>query len=389
MKKKVLIIFKYPHQWNTPCISKFSNFYDIEHLYLSNLENKNFIELINHINALIKNKKIDIVVFDVDYFKFINFFFISEIICKKKILLTGDDIGLHELHSITASACDLVLTHCPLSVLKYREKGYEAHLFYCELNNFKKIDAVKKDIDVLFYGHITPDRKEFLDYIVESGISLKNVGHTDEFTNLPIEELAKIISKSKIVLQLSKTRTNSVLNYESERVFRFYYQFKGRMIVAGYIGSACVAEYAPGTELVFSEDELPTFYTKEECVKILKKVLQDENLLKMHTDKLNLRVNDFCDDIKNFQPIYNTIEKKNSRKVVLSKIPYWYLRISAKYILIKNIRLSNLIKIIFLLKIIFKMVKNSNFLTKFLVLTESFFNILWYSFALTFKSKNK
>lgn len=388
MRNKALIIFKYPHQWNVPCISKFSNFYDIEHLYISNLKNKNFVELTNHINEIIKNKKIDVVVFDVDYFKFLNFFFINEIICKKKILLTGDDIGLHELHSITASACDLVLTHCPLSVLKYREKGYEAHLFYCELNNIKKTGNVKKDIDVLFYGHITPDRKEFLDYISESGISLKNVGHSTEIVGLPIQELTEVISRSKIVLQLSKTRTNSVLNYGSERAFRFYYQFKGRMIIAGYLGSACVAEYAPGTELVFSKDELPTFYTKEECVKILKKILQDENLLKMHTDKLNLRVNDFCDDIKNFQPIYNTIEKKSSRKVVLSKIPYWYLRISAKYILIKNIKLSNFIKTIFQLKIVFKMTKNSNFLTKFLVLTESVFNIFWYSFLLTFKTKN-
>ena len=108
----------------------------------------------------------------------------------------------------------------------------------------------------------------------------------------------------------------------------------------------------------------------------------------MHTDKLNLRVNDFCDDIKNFQPIYNTIEKKSSRKVMLSKIPYWYLRISAKYILIKNIKLSNFIKTIFQLKIVFKMTKKSNFLIKFLVLTESVFNIFWYSFLLTFKTKN-
>ena len=93
---------------------------------------------------------------------------------------------------------------------------------------------------------------------------------------LPKDELLNLVSKSKIIIQLSKTRTTSVLNYASESVFKFYYQFKGRMIVAGYLGSACVAEYAPGTELLFSEDELPTFFTKEECVKILKKLLKDE-----------------------------------------------------------------------------------------------------------------
>ena len=129
MKKKVLIIFKYPHVWNKVGIDKFSNYYDTEFLYISNLKNKNFTEIVNHINNLIKSKSIEIVVFDVDYFKFINFFFIEKINSKKKILLTGDDIGLHEFHSVTASAFDFVLTEWPWSVLKYREKGYDGHVF--------------------------------------------------------------------------------------------------------------------------------------------------------------------------------------------------------------------------------------------------------------------
>ena len=72
MKKKVLIIFKYPHVWNASGINKFSNYYDTEFLYISDLKNKNFTEIINYINDLIKTKNIEIVVFDVDYFKFIN-----------------------------------------------------------------------------------------------------------------------------------------------------------------------------------------------------------------------------------------------------------------------------------------------------------------------------
>ena len=387
MKKKVLIIFKYPHVWNKAGIDKFLNYYDTEFLYISNLKNKNFTEIVNHINNLIKSKSIEIVVFDVDYFKFINFFFIEKINSKKKILLTGDDIGLHEFHSVTASACDIVLTHCPLSVLKYREKGYDAHFFYCEYNKLIKNNEVKKEIDVLFYGHLTSDRKNFLDYIAKEGISLTNVGHEEEVVGLPKDELLNLVSKSKIIIQLSKTRTTSVLNYASESVFKFYYQFKGRMIVAGYLGSACVAEYAPGTELLFSEDELPTFFTKEECVKILKKLLEDDELLAKHTKKLNLRINDLCDDKKNFEPIYNAIEKSNHRKVELIKIPYWYLRIAAKYILLRNIKLSNLIKTIFQFKIIFSIIKDSNFLIKFSIISEAIVNTLWFSFISTFKSK--
>ena len=53
MKNKVLIIFKYPReQWNTPIINKFSNFYDIEYLYISDYKNKNFTEIVNEIYSL-------------------------------------------------------------------------------------------------------------------------------------------------------------------------------------------------------------------------------------------------------------------------------------------------------------------------------------------------
>ena len=72
MKKKVLIVFKYPHGWNNQVIKKFSNYYDTEHLYINDLENINFKEVVNKINNLIKSKNIEIVVFDADYFKFIN-----------------------------------------------------------------------------------------------------------------------------------------------------------------------------------------------------------------------------------------------------------------------------------------------------------------------------
>ena len=91
MKKKVLIIFKYQrHHWNIPIVNKFSNYYDTEHLYINDYKNKNFSEIVNELNELIKSKNIEIVVFDVDYFRFINFFFIEKINCKKKIIINWD-----------------------------------------------------------------------------------------------------------------------------------------------------------------------------------------------------------------------------------------------------------------------------------------------------------
>ena len=387
MKKKVLIIFKYPHAWNEHVINRFLIYYDTEFLYISNFKNENFTEIVEHINNLIKLKNIEIVVFDVDYFKFINFFFIKKINSKKKIFITGDDFEFHEFHSVTASACDLVLSQCPLSVLKYKEKGCEAYLSNMEFSKISSNNNDKKEIDVLFYGHITPDRRNILDYIVKEGINLKNIGHEGNVTGLPKDELLKLISKSKIVLELSKSRTSFVKNYASESIYKFYYLYKGKIIVAGLKGAACVSEYSPGTELLFSKDEVATFFTKEECVKILKKLLNNKELLEKYTNKFTSKVYNLYEDKKNFEPIYKAIEKPNHRRIELIKIPYWYLRISAKQILLRNLKLSNLIKAIFQFRIIFKIIKNSSLLTKLLIVSESVINTLWYSIIYTFKSK--
>ena len=388
MKKKVLIIFKYlRHQWNIPIVNKFSNYYDTEHIYINDYKNKNFSEIVNELNELIKSKNIEIVVFDVDYFRFINFFFIEKINCKKKILFTGDDFELHEMNSITASACDLVLSCDPLSVLKYREKGYEAHYVDGENGKINKNNNKNKEIDVLFFGVLSPDRKEFLDYIVKEGIFLKNVGHEEATVGLPEDELLKFISKSKIILNLSKSRSDSVRNFSSADIYSFYYQFKGRIILAGLNGVACVSEYSPGQELIFTEDEVPTFFTKEECVKILKKLLGNNELLEKYTNKFTLKVCNLYEDKKSFEPVYKMIEKLNYRRVKLIKFPYWYLRIASKQIIMRNIKLSNLIKSAFQINVIMKIVKNSNLLIKLSILFETIINLLWYSFIFTIKSK--
>ena len=125
--------------------------------------------------------------------------------------MTFDDNILHEMNAITANACDLVLTHCPLSVKKYEEKGYEVFFMPCESDgDIFKNHNLKKEIDVLFFGLINQDRKEFLDYIKNSGISLKLIGESTDF--VPLKELPKIISKAKIVLNLSKSTGKTVLN---------------------------------------------------------------------------------------------------------------------------------------------------------------------------------
>ena len=387
MKKKVLIVFKYPHRWNNQVIKKFSNYYDTENLYISDLKNINFKEVINKINNLIKSKNIEIVVFDPDYFKFINLFFIQKIKAKKKIIWTGDDFELHSMNAITASECDLILSTCPLSVLKYKEKGYQAYLTHGEKGEIINNSQIKKEIDVLFFGALTEDRELFLNYITSKGINLKNVGHKEGLSGLPSEELQKLISKSKIILNLSKTRTTSVKNFSSENIYKFYYQSKGRITIAGINGIACVSEYSPVQDMLFKNKEIPTFYTKEECVDVLKSLLKNEELLKKVTRSFTERANELYEDKKSFELIYEAIEKSNGSRVQLIKIPYWYLRITAKQIILRNVNLFNLFTSLLQLNLILELLKNSNLIIKFLILSESLVNIIWYSLVLTLKKK--
>jgi hypothetical protein len=387
MKNKVLAIFKYPRPWNMDVLNRFSNYYETEHLYINEYENKNFTQIVENINNLIKSKNIEIVVFDVDYFKFINFFFIEKIISKKKILITGDDFELHEMNAITASACDLVLSACPLSVLKYKEKGYEAHFIHFENSKINKNINMKKDIDVLFFGALSPDRKEFLNYIEKEGIKLKNAGHEEAAEGITEEELLKLVSRSKIVLNFSKSRTKDVKSFSSENVFNFYYQFKGRIILAGLSGTACISEYSPGQELLFKGDEMVNFFTKNECVSILKKKLKDDDLLRKYTEKFASKIEFLCKEKNNFKNIFNSIERPEHRNVKLVRFPYWYLRIAAKQIILRNIKFSNIIKSFLQLKIIFHVIKKTNPLFKLIILAETLINIIWYSIILSLKFK--
>ena len=394
MKKKCLLIWKWPIYAQIFLVNKFSKFYDVEQVFINDFKNKVFSEIIDDINLLIEEKNIEIVFFDVDFNKLINFFFIKKIQNVKKILMTFDDFALHEMNAITANACDLVVTHCPLSVQKYKEKGYKVFFMPGEgdtdiLKNYN----LKKEIDVLFFGQINRVRKKFLDFVINNDISIKIVGEhwsgremvKNDFVSE--QELAKLISKSKIVLNLSKSTGDSVINYASEDIYKFYYQFKGRIIMAGLCGTLCVSEFSPGQEIMFNKDEVPTFYSKEECVEILKKLLADKDLLSKYTGSFCSKVLDLCEDKRNFKPIFNEIEKTNSKRVELIKFPYWYLRIAAKQALLRNIKLTKLIKSIFQFNEVFKIIENSNLLIKFLVIFESTINVFWYSLTATIKSK--
>ena len=386
MKKKILILFKASWYWNRFLINKFSKFYDVEYLYLDKIQ-KNYSDTTVEINSFIEKKKIEIIFFDIDYQKFINLFFIKKIKDIKKVMITFDDYERHDLNLITSSGCDLVLSACPISAFKYGEVGCSAYFMPLEADgNFYKNNNAPKEIEVLFFGKVNDDRKQYIEHIKNSGIKIKVVGNNTE-NRVSDEEIVNLICKSKIVVNFSKSTWGTVKTIPEGDIFKFNYQFKGRIIQAGLCGTACVTEYAPHHRLLFSSDELLEFKTKEVCVRILKDLLNDSKKLSNYTEKLEHKVKNFYEEEKSFKKIYDAIDRQNIKKENLKTVPFWYLRIAAKQILIRDASILKFFGTLRQFREVLKIIKKSKIYVQLLVVGESLLNMIWYSILRTFKEK--
>ena len=391
MKKKALIIFKAQWDWNKFIINKISKFYETEYLYLDKIK-KNYLDTISEINNLVEEKKIETVFFDVDYQKFINLFFIDKIKNVKKVMMTFDNYERHNINMITACSCHAVMSDS-ISVLKYKEIGIPAYTWFLESDgSFYKDLKLKKDIDVLFFGKINKDRKNFMSFIEENGIKTKIVGNNME-NRISDEQLVSLICKSKIVVNFSKTTWGKIRNFPETDVFRDQYQLKGRIVQAGLCGTACVTEYAPQHSLLYKDDELLQFNTKEECVEILKNLLNNSEKLLGYSKKFSDKTRNYYEDSKTFKKVYDFLEKMDTAKInqksnILKQVPYWYMRTCAKQILLRDLKLSKIFKSAIQFKEIFSVVKGSNLFTKVLIFVESALNFLYYSLLNTIKIKS-
>ena len=386
MKKKILILFKASWHWNKFIINKFSKFYDVKYLYLDQIK-KNYLDSISEINTFIDKNKIEIIFFDVDYQKLINLFFIRKISNIKKIMLTFDNYERQDLNLITSTSCDLVLSACPISAFKYGEIGCPAHFMPLEADgNFYKNKSLPKEIDVLFFGKVNEDRKSYIDHIKDSGIKIKIVGNNEE-NYVSDEEIINLICKSKIVVNFSKSTWDSVKTIPEGDIFKFNYQFKGRIIQAGLCGTACITEYAPHHKLLFNSEELLEFNNKEECVRILNDLLNDPKKLLNYSEKLENKVTNFYEEEKSFKKIYDAIDENNIKKENLKRVPFWYLRIASKQILIRDANIFKFFGTLRQFREVLIIIKKSKIYVQLLIFGESLLNMIWYSILRTFKQK--
>ena len=293
---------------------------------------KNNKEIIKLINTTIKNKKISIALFEGDHISIINFDFINSIESKKKGLILFDDFMYHETNAITGKACNFILSGCPHSSLKFKKKGYQSLFMPMESdgNIFKKYENFQKKNDVLFFGDANRHRRPYINYIRDNDIDIKHVSRENPATRSH-HDLVKLINESKIVINFSKAEFLKRTYFGSKK-YKSYYQFKGRIYQTGLCGTACITEYSPAHDLIFKDDELISFKTKEECVKILKKILNDSKTLENYSKKFHQKCLEF-DDKNYIKKIIQFLEsiKFNSPNVKTSKyFPFWYKWIFVK-----------------------------------------------------------
>jgi len=287
--------------------------------------------LSDELNRIIADSSATVVFFSVDYFYGIDVEFISRIDHSvQKVLVTFDDLSLHSFNSVTATSCDLVLTADPLSRLKYIEKGIDAVYFPLESSKtiYRDLGHEKK-IDVLFYGNTKlADRQCYIDYLRKNGLKIEVYG--DVTTYLDECELVRKICESHIVLNFSKTGSLEIEQIQ-EVHHRCLWQVKGRIIEVGLCRTVCVSEYAPGIELLYSDTELPTFRSAEECYVLLNDLLNHDKEREEIANRFYKRTLSEYEDLPIMSVVETALSKpknmQNQRGTNLQAVPYWYRRL--------------------------------------------------------------
>ncbi len=327
-KKKTILILFNERKKETPNTfffeQKFALKYKTKIIYISDYTKKNNYKIIVNINEIIRNENVSIVLFQGDGLSVMDVNFINLIDNNvKKGILVWDDMMYHYTNRITASACDFILSGCPLSTIKFQELGYEAIWLPVESNSsiFHKLEE-KKIYDVLFFGRKKNNRSNIIKFLKEKNINIIECGPYDEKSNT-FQKLNKLINQSKIVLNFTE-QDNTQYKYNQLSHFKYHYSIKGRVYFTGLSGTLCISQYNPASELIFKENELPYFYDAEDCLKQIRNYLSNDAKLNNATEKYKNKCFEFEDKnymnkIKNFIDITN---KSNNNKII--KIPIWY-----------------------------------------------------------------
>ena len=133
-------------------------------------------------------------------------------------------------------------------------------------------DYGKKIYDVLHFGREKTKRTEYIEFLRKNNINIKAVSPYDKESDT-FQKLAILINQSKIVINFAES-SNGNRKFNPLRIFKSFYQLKGRIQMSGLCRSLCITEYSPSIYLMYKKDEIPSFQSKEECLNLINSYLK-------------------------------------------------------------------------------------------------------------------
>jgi hypothetical protein len=325
--EKILLVFKDKKKvtknhefWN----DKLSLKYSVKNFFLEDYLNYTNLQILKILNQIIIKDNFKYTAIEGDHNSIIDKLFIDKITNQTiKGIFLGDDNEWHDVNKINSFSCDFVFTACPISALRFKEYGVKTLFVPVEANgNIWKDYNLKKDIDILFFGRTKKIRQQYFDLLLKNNINILIVDPYNEISDTNIK-LAKLINRSKIILNFSASgRIKRFWN--RNKIFDYCSNFKGRIYMASFCNSLCVTEQDPAASLIFNEEELPQFDKIEDCIDLIKKFLNDNNILERTTKKFFLKGQNFLDVnyIKKIENFLSSIKLRNKKIIILQ---YWYL----------------------------------------------------------------
>lgn len=322
---RIILVNKTKGFYSEILSNKFKIKFEIYNFYLEDHFDKTENEIIKNINFMIKENDIKFLVAEGDYLSIINFNFIKKIKCDKKILFLTDDYDMHEVNFITAKSFDYVFTACPISNLRYLEKGFKSYFVPLESNKdlFKNFKLDKK-FNISFFGVKKSTRDDYIYFLRENNIDVNLMGY-DHPPDYNWDNLSKFISSSKIVLNFSNTGNKNKF-YSHSTIQHNFYAFKGRPLIVGLCETLCVSEFSPSNEIIFGQN-MPTFKNKYELLQICQKLLSDED----YFNNINKNFTKKCFEYEDNVYFKKILEEIHQEKKLIDgskiKLPFWYIRI--------------------------------------------------------------
>jgi spore maturation protein CgeB len=186
----------------------------------------------------------------------------------KTIMWMSDDHWRYEETEKVWRLFDLVTTTDRKGERRRLDSGWKnVHLTQWACNHFLTHNShLERDIDVAFIGQIYGERRDFISRLRESGINVSTYGLGWEGSGrISQGEMANILNRSKIVLDLSKSSQGTSL------------QIKGRVFEATGAGALLLTENAPHLEDYFViGEEIVVYDGVADCTGKIQALLKDE-----------------------------------------------------------------------------------------------------------------